>query len=151
MVESFNPNKQELGDASTSPSEELFQHVPIPFMEGYELYIGGGEVYDEHRREIKCVHIWKDDGTMEKDGNDGTKELTGAGFYKVMNFVETELKSRGIRKFSIVASDDQRQRVFESWAIRRGCTIEERINWYDKPVKVVTFPDHFSTSPSADL
>jgi hypothetical protein len=108
------------------------EHIPIPFMEGYELFIGGGEVNDEQGNEIQSVHIWK------SGDEDGWKDLTGAGFFNVMQFVEHELRSRGIHEFAIGATDEKRQRVFEKWAMRKGCTVLELPDWDGTHVKVFT-------------
>ena len=67
--------------------------------------------------------------------------MTGAGFFKVMQFVEEQLKSRGIHEFEIGASDEKRQRVFEKWAIRKGCTVRELPDWDGKMIKVFTVPN----------
>ena len=110
------------------------EHLPIPFMDGYELFFCGGDINDENGNQIQSMHLWK------SADEEGWSDLTGVGFLKVAEFVEKEIKSRGIDEFVLEATDSKRQRVFEKWAERKGCVIRELPDWDGKLMKVFTIP-----------
>lgn len=114
-------------DKISEPSDKWVkkEKIPIPFIEGYEICITGGEIYNEEGKQIVEFHIWNAEDESEKSWS----TLTGVGFIKMMNFIEEELGKRNIKEFTLSASDDKRERVFSKWAIRRGCNVRELPDW----------------------
>jgi len=118
------------------------EHIDIPFMKEWEIVISGSDVKDVYGGQYETVagiHI------MMKDKNEWST-LTGVGFIKMMDFIENLIKSRNITTFTIDACDEKRQRVFGKWALRKGCTTEKAIDFFNDEVEVFHTPDYIKNN-----
>lgn len=123
-----------MNESYSQYTEPIKEHVPIPFMEGYEIYFCGGQVNNEEGFQVQTMHIWK-----SGDDEEGWDDLTGVGFYKVVGFLKEKMEERNIKEFVIEGTDDRRQRVFEKWFEKKEQYKTREIpDWDGDLVKIFT-------------
>jgi hypothetical protein len=113
----------------------------IPFMPGWEVAITNSDTPSKigPYETVNGIHIRKS-GDVE-DWLSST--LTGAGFIRVMDFVETLIKKYNIKSFVIDACDKKRKRAFSKWALRKGCKIETVKDFFGDDSDIFSVPENF--------